>query len=89
MNRAKRYPRSFTKQFESLVACGRLTAAQLEWFKQYLDDTTFEPMHMREVANGTMTFSECGKINADWFENWMTDAHLSATEWMSVANEGT
>jgi hypothetical protein len=54
-----------------------ITKAQREWLKLYQATTRWEPMHQDELTDGTMSFERVAKINVDWFENWMNDAHLA------------
>ncbi len=52
-----------------------LTRPQVLWLKQYEDVTGFEPMHLDELRDGSMTFNEVAKSNINWYEAHMHDAY--------------
>lgn len=54
-----------------------LTQEQIDWLVSYENETTFEPMHLDEIANGKMDFLEAAISNRDWFEVWKNDAFLA------------
>lgn len=59
------------KTKKALLNC--LTQKQVDWLQEYYEQTTFEPMNMDDLINGSMTFEEVFIANVRWFEDWSSD----------------
>ena len=51
-----------------------LTRDQIKWFNLYHKQTKFEPMHVEEVHDGSMTFDAAVCDNIRFFEDWSSRA---------------
>ncbi|MBP8055154.1 MAG: hypothetical protein KA314_04900 [Chloroflexi bacterium] len=59
------------KTIKALLAV--LPKHEVEWLRFYQDETTFEPMHLEDLIDGSMTFEDAFKSNVNWFESWSSD----------------
>lgn len=56
------------------VAIKTITHTQRLWLESFESSTMLEPMHLEELADGSMGFDEVAKANIDWFSNFAIDA---------------
>lgn len=70
------------------INIGRLSAAENKWLNDYYGHTCLEPMHLDELADGSMTFAEAAKKNIQWYEDHTVEA-LHAIDTPPVDDEDT
>ena len=54
-----------------------LTKEQNQWLKDYHNATGFEPMHLDEIENRSMSFNDAAKRNIVWYEDHMNETMVA------------
>lgn len=64
----------------SIKPIQRLTVAQNQWLSDYYKRTGFEPMHLEEIEDGTMSFSDAAQHNLQWYEDHTSETFIDITQ---------